>query len=168
MAQFFPITGTGQSLTLTWASLASDANLLVGRQSAQLTCDWDDYLVSFWVRAAATGTLTAGRQVQLWAVPSRDTTGTYPSPIVGTGDAAATWGSADLISAGAMLINAMATNATNNQIYTSRPVSLKRQLNVEVLPPKVVFWGVHSMGQPLGATGSDHGLYVLPISTEIR
>ena len=74
MATATPVYGTPTAMTITIASLASDTNLLVGRESTALdqkdTLDAVDVMLGGKIR---TGTSpTASRQIEIWLYGSYD------------------------------------------------------------------------------------------------
>ena len=154
--------GTASDLTITLASLANDANLLVGRQSNAIDNTSSlvlDYLVSGKI---TTGTSpTTAKSIEVWAVGSWDGTN-WPDVITGAGDAGKTFTSADIKASSCRFLAAMATDATSNRSYYFGPVSLAAAFG-GVVPPKVVVFAVHSTAVALNATAGNHQIRLQPV-----
>ena len=154
--------GTASDLTITLASLASDANLLAGRESAALdntTTLALDYLISGKI---TTGTSpTAARSIEVWAVGSWDGT-TWPDVFDGSGDSAETITSSDIKASICRLLAAMATANTSDRTYHFGPVSLAAAFG-GVVPPKVVLFVTHATGVNLNSTAGNHQIRVQPV-----
>ena len=153
--------GTASDLTITLASLASDTNLLAGRESAALdntTTLALDYLISGKITAGTSP--TAARSIEVWAVGSWDGT-SWPDVFDGT-DSAETITSADIKASICRLLAAMATANTSDRTYHFGPVSLAAAFG-GVVPPKVVLFVTHSTGQNLNSTAGNHQIRVQPV-----
>lgn len=153
--------GTASDLTITLASLASDTNLLAGRESATLdntTTLALDYLISGKITAGTSP--TAARSIEVWAVGSWDGT-TWPDVFDGT-DSAETITSADIKASICRLLAAMATANTSDRTYHFGPVSLAAAFG-GVVPPKVVVFVTHSTGVNLNSTAGNHQIRVQPV-----
>ena len=146
--------------TITLASLASDTNLLAGRESTALDNSSNlylDYLVSGKI---TTGTSpTTARSIQVFAVGSWDGT-SYGDVFDGT-DSAETITSANHKNSICRFIAEMATDATSNQTYHFGPVSLASAFG-GVMPPKVVFFVTHNTAVNLNSTAGNHQIRVQP------
>lgn len=161
MADIKQFYGTASDLTITLASLASDTNLLAGRESAtidntsSLNLDW---LISGKV---TTGTSpTAARQIEVWAVGSWDGT-TWPDVFDGT-ESTETITSADIKAAICRPVAIMATGSTSNVTYFFGPVSLAAVFG-GIVPPKVVLFVVHNTGVALNSTSGNHQIRLQPV-----
>lgn len=149
-------------LTITLASLASDTNLLVGRQSAVIDNTTNLYLDVLVSGKVTTGTSpTASRSIEVWAVGSWDGTN-YPDTVTGGGDAARTLTSADIKASICRLLGAMATSATSNVTYFFGPVSLAAAFGGQ-MPPKVVLFIVHNTAVALNSTAGNHQIRIQPV-----
>jgi hypothetical protein len=156
--QKYPATDT-TSLTVALASLASDTNLLAGRESDAVnnTSNLDiDHLLSGKI---TTGTSpTSARQIEVWVyAPISITSGTpaYPDVMDGT-DSAETVTSANIKYGALRLAWACQTDNTSDRTYYIAPVSIVSLFGE--MPP---YWGVfvvHNTGVNLNATGSNHAL----------
>ena len=148
-------------LTITLASLASDTNLLTGRESATLDNSANlylDYLISGKVTAGTSP--TASRSIEVWAVGSWDGTN-WPDVFDGT-ESAETVTSADIKASICRQIASMATAATSDRSYPFGPVSLASAFG-GTLPPKVVLFVTHSTGVALNSTAGNHQIRIQPV-----
>jgi hypothetical protein len=153
--------GSAFDLTITLASLASDTNLLDGRESAAIDNTTDkmlDYLISGKI---TTGTSpTVSRSIQIWAVASFDGT-SWPDVFDGTD-------SAELISLANVknssvcrLVDELSTTATSNEDYYFAGVSIARLFGS--VPPKFVLFVTHNTGANLNSTAGNHVIRVQPV-----
>jgi hypothetical protein len=153
--------GTASDLTITLASMATDTNLLTGRESATIdntTALVLDYLVSGKVTAGTSP--TAARSIEVWAVGSWDGTN-WPDVFDGT-ESAETITSADIKASVCRFVAAMATANTSDRVYHFGPVSLAAAFG-GVLPPKVVLFVTHSTGVNLNSTAGNHQIRLQPV-----
>jgi hypothetical protein len=153
--------GSAFDLTITLASLASDANLLQGRESAAIDNTTDknlDYLISGKI---TTGTSpTAARSIQIWAVASFDGT-SWPDVFDGT-DSDETISLANVKNSSVCrLVDELSTTATNNEDYYFAGVSIARLFGS--VPPKFVLFVTHNTGAALNATAGNHVIRVQPV-----
>jgi hypothetical protein len=161
MADIKVAYGTASDLTITLASLASDTNLLTGRESATIDNTSTlalDYLVSGKVTAGTSP--TASRSIEVWAVGSWDGTN-WPDVFDGT-ESAETITSADIKASICRLVAAMATANTSDRTYHFGPVSLAAAFG-GVLPPKVVLFVTHSTAVALNSTAGNHQIRLQPV-----
>jgi hypothetical protein len=153
--------GTASDLTITLASLATDANLLTGRESATIdntTALVLDYLVSGKITAGTSP--TAARSIEVWAVGSWDGTN-WPDVMDGS-ESSETITSADIKASICRFVAAMATANTSDRVYHFGPVSLAAAFG-GVLPPKVVLFITHSTGVALNSTAGNHQIRLQPV-----
>jgi hypothetical protein len=153
--------GTASDVTITLASLASDTNLLTGRESAVIDNSANlflDYLVSGKITAGTSP--TAARSIEVWAVGSWDGTN-WPDVFDGT-ESAETITSADIKASVCRFVAAMATANTSDRVYHFGPVSLASAFG-GVLPPKVVLFVTHSIGVNLNSTAGNHQIRLQPV-----
>jgi hypothetical protein len=158
--------GTASDLTITLASMASDTNLLTGRESATIdntTALVLDYLVSGKITAGTSP--TAARSIEVWAVGSWDGTN-WPDVFDGT-ESAETITSADIKASVCRFVAAMATANTSDRSYHFGPVSLAAAFQGP-LPPKVVLFITHSTGVALNATAGNHQIRLQPVYQTIN
>lgn len=150
------------ALTMTLASLASDTNLLAGRQSTAVdnsSNKYLDYLVGGKVKAGTSP--TASKSIELWLFGQEDDTPTYPDTL-GASDANVTMTTSDIKNAAMFLIQAIPTDSTTGRVYWFRPTGIAQYFGGAV--PK--HWGifiVHNMGVALDSTGGNHVLSYQPI-----
>lgn len=161
MADIKVAYGTASDATITLASLASDTNLLAGRESAEIVNTSTlalDYLISGKIR---TGTSpTASRSIEVWAVGSWDGTN-WPDVFDGT-ESAETVTSADIKASVCRLVAAMATANTSDRDYHFGPTSIAAAFG-GVVPPKFVLFVTHSTGVNLNSTAGNHQIRIQPV-----
>ena len=160
MADIKQAYGTAADATITLASLASDTNLLAGRESAEIVNTSTlalDYLVSGRITSGTSP--TAARQIEVWVVGSWDGTN-WPDVFDGT-ESAETITSSDIKNSVCRLLAVMATSATSNVNYHFGPVSVASAFG-GVVPPKFVIFVVHNTGVALSATAGNHQIRILP------
>jgi hypothetical protein len=158
--------GTASDLTITLASMATDTNLLTGRESATIdntTALVLDYLVSGKITAGTSP--TASRSIEVWAVGSWDGTN-WPDVFDGT-ESAETITSADIKASICRSVAVMATANTSDRTYHFGPVSLAAAFG-GVLPPKVVLFITHSTGVNLNSTAGNHQVRLQPVFQTIN
>ena len=161
MADLKLFYGTASDLTITLASLATDANLLTGRESAAIDNTSAlvlDYLVSGKITSGTSP--TTAKSIEVWAVGSWDGTN-WPDVFDGT-ESAETITSSDIKASICRYIAAMATSATSNVAYHFGPVSLAAAFG-GVLPPKIVLFVTHSTAVSLNATAGNHQIRLQPV-----
>lgn len=155
------VYGTPADITITLASLATDANKLTGRESTALdntSALVEDYLVSGKITVGTSP--TASKSIEVWAVGSWDGT-LWPDVFDGT-DSAETITSAEIKVSVCKLVAAMATTNTSDRTYSFGPVSLASVFGGTV-PPKVVLFVTHDTGVNLNSTSSNHQIRVQPV-----
>jgi hypothetical protein len=153
-------------LTVTLASLASDTNLLTGRESAVI-----DNTANLYLDILISGKITAGtsptasRSIEVWAIGSWDGTN-WPDVFDGT-ESAETITSADIKASVCRFVAAMATANTSDRTYHFGPVSLASAFG-GTLPPKVVVFITHSTGVNLNSTAGNHQIRLQPVYQTIQ
>ena len=154
-------------LTITLASLASDTNLLTGRESAAI-----DNTANLYLDILVSGKITAGtsptasRSIEVWAVGSWDGTN-WPDVFDGSTDSAETITSADIKASVCRFVAAMATANTSDRTYHFGPVSLASAFG-GTLPPKVILFVTHSTGVALNSTAGNHQIRLQPVYQTIN
>lgn len=151
MATASPLYGTATALTMTLASLASDTNLLAGRESTAVDNSTDDAIDALVGGKVTTGTTpTASRQIEVWLYGSWD--GTLFSGGCTGSDGNLTFASEkSLLRLGVVI----STDATSNHTYEWGPISVAAAFG-GVMPRK---WGVYivqNTGAALNATAGNH------------
>jgi hypothetical protein len=147
--------------TITLTSLASDTNLLAGRESTAIdntTNLYLDYLVSGKV---TTGTSpTTARSIEVWAVGARDNTN-FPGVFDGT-DSDETITSANHKASVCRFVASMSTDATSDREYQFGPISMASVFG-GTLPPKFVLFVTHNTAVALNATAGNHQIRIQPV-----
>jgi hypothetical protein len=162
MASILNFYPAASDITITLASLATDANLLVGRQSTAVdntTNLYTDYLVSGKITTGTTPTVS--KTIEVWAVGSWDGTN-WPDVITGAGDAGKTFTTADIKSSVTRLLGVMAVTATSNVAYHFGPVSVAGIFGGS-LPPKFAIFVTHNTAVALNATAGNHQIRLQPV-----
>lgn len=151
---------SASDVTITLASLASDTNLLSGRESTAVDNSSNlylDYLVSGKI---TTGTSpTTARSIQVWAVGSWDGTN-WPDVFDGT-ESAETITSANHKNSVCRFLAEMATDATSDRTYHFGPVSVASAFG-GVLPKSFVVFVTHSTAVNLNSTAGNHQIRLQP------
>lgn len=152
------------SLTITLASLASDASLLAGEQSDAVSNTSNLYLDYLVAGKITTGTSpTTGKQIEVWAYAQESDGGgtpVYPDAITGS-NGGATFTSLDIKYASMALIALLNTDSNSNRTYWFKPTSIRSAFG-GVVPPKWGIFVVHNTGVALNATGSNQAIYAQP------
>lgn len=156
-----PLYGTPTALTITLASLASDANLNAGRASTAVNNSTDDAVDCLVQGKVTTGTTpTTARQIEVWLYGSIDGT-TYTGGITGT-DAGITFASEKTQ---LFPVAMMVTDATSNHAYEWGPVSVAQAFG-GVVPPRWGVYIVHNTGVNLNSTGTNHEVKYVTVKYE--
>lgn len=142
----YPATST---LTCSLASLASDTNLVAGRESAAYDNTSNLAVDAIIGGKVTTGTSpTASRQIEVWLAASYDGT-SYVGGATGS-DANLTPQEKTLFT----LVTIIPTVNTSNKLYTWGGWSISSLLGA--MPQKLALWFVHNTGVNLNSTGSNH------------
>jgi hypothetical protein len=143
------------------ASLASDTNLLAGRESAAVdnsTNEYADYLLAGKV---TTGTSpTDARSIEVHVVGAADDT-QWPDVFDGT-DSAETVTTAGIKASICRPAAVITTTSTSNVTYPFGPVSVA-SLFGGLCPRKFVVFVTHNTAVNLNSTGSNHELDITPV-----
>lgn len=152
--------GASFDAAITLASLATDSNLLVGRQSDAIdnrTNLYLDYLAS---KKVTTGTSpTASREIDSFAVGCQKDT-TWPDAF-GASDAARTITNADIKNGICRPLAAIGTSSSSNVTYSAGPVSIASIFG-GIVPQQFVLFVTHNTAVNLHATGSNHAISLVP------
>ena len=142
--------------TITLASLASDTNLVAGREGTAVSHE-DAEIDSLVGGKVTTGTSpTASRQIEVWAYGSYD--GTSYSGGASGSDANLTPQEKTLL----RLLTIIPTVNTSNQPYTWGPFSMAQAFGGS-LPRKTGVFIVHNTGVNLNSTAGNHEVKRTPI-----
>jgi hypothetical protein len=159
-----PNYGSPVTLTLGLATgpLASDTNLVAGRQSTVADQASDDCIDALVGGKITTGTSpTAARQIEVWAF------GTYDGTSYGGGAGATDANLTPQASQKSQfrLLTVIPTNATSNQLYTWGPFSIAAAFG-GTMPAKWGIFVVHNTGVALNATAGNHECKYTPVKYE--
>lgn len=153
---------TATDATITLASLATDINLLSGRESTAIdntTARNLDILISGKI---TTGTNpVASRSIEIWATGSWDGTN-WSSPFVGSGDSNRSLTNSASKALICRLVSCINTDATSNRTYSFGPVSVASIFG-GVLPPRMVLFVTHNTGGVLNSTSNNHLIRLQPV-----
>lgn len=148
-------------LTITLASLASDTNLLAGRESTAVVSSSqtfvEDYLLSGQITTGTTP--TDNRVIEVWAYAQINDTPTYPDVLDGT-DSNETITSDDIKAAILRQVVIIGTDNTSDQAYPFAPVSVVGLFGA--LPQRWGTFVVHNTGVNLNSTGGNHFISAAP------
>lgn len=149
------------AMTITLASLASDNNLLAGRESAAVDNSSNKYLDYLLAGKITTGTSpTVDTQILVYVYGIANDT-TYPDVLDGT-DSDETITNAGIRDSICKLAAVLTVTATSDVSYWFGPVSVAALFG-GTLPLK---WGVfvtHNTAVNLNATGGNHVLSITPV-----
>lgn len=150
--------GTSAALTMTLASLASDTNLIAGRQSTTIDNTSDTAIDAHVGGFISTGTSpTASKQIEVWAFGSYD--GTTYGAGAGASDANfSPTGEKTQMS----LLKVIPTDSTSNHKYEWGPYSIAQAFG-GAMPKKWGIFIVHNTGVNLNSTGGNHEVKYTPI-----
>lgn len=161
MATATPVYGTPTAMTITLASLASDTNLVAGRESTALdqkdTLDAIDVLVGGKVTTGTTP--TTGRQIEVWAYGSYDDT-EFSGTATGS-DANLTPGEKSCM----RLLTIIPTVATSDKAYKWGPYSIAQAFG-GAIPVQFGIYIVHNTAVNLNSTGGNHEVVYTTVKYE--
>lgn len=145
-----PSYGSATSITMTLASLASDTNLVAGRESNSVDNTSDLAIDALVEGKVTTGTSpTASRQIEVWLIGSVD--GTNFSGSATGSDANLTPSEKTLLK----LLTVIPTVNTSDKAYTWGPFSVAQAFG-GTMPATWSVYIVHNTGQNLNSTGGNH------------
>jgi hypothetical protein len=147
--------------TITLASLASDTNLVAGREGTSIDNNaTDDAIDSMVGGKVTTGTTpTASKQIEIWLAGSYDGT-SYSGAATGS-DANLTPSEKTLLK----LLTIIPTVNTSDKTYTWGPFSVAQAFG-GTMPRKWSVFVVHNTGANLNATGGNHEVKHTPVKYE--
>jgi len=154
------------AVTITLASLATDTNLLAGRESAQVdntTNLYADYLLAGIITVGTTP--TTAKEIRVYVVALMEDA-TYPDVFDGT-DSAETVSGVGTRDSICKLAAVIPTIATSNLSYYFGPVSVA-SLFGGVMPKKFVVFVTHNTAVDLHATAGNHAIYITPVFSKIE
>ncbi len=146
------------AMTITLASLATDANLLTGRNATVVDNTSNLYLNYMVAGKITTGTTpTDLKRIEVWAYGQLEDTPTYPDSFTGV-DAAKTVTSANIKAAILYPVASLATGTTSDRTYWFGPRSLVSVFG-GIIPKR---WGIfvtHDTAVNLNATAGNHAIW---------
>lgn len=155
-----PLYGTTTAMTITLTGLASDSNLVAGRQSTVAANGSDDAIDALVGGKVTTGTTpTASRQIEVWLFGSYDDT--EYSGGAGASDAALTPDAKTLLK----LLTIIPTVNTSDKAYRWGPFSVAQAFG-GVMPENWGVYIVHNTAVNLNATASNHEVHYTPVKYE--
>lgn len=158
MATVTPSYGTSAALTITLASLASDTNLIAGREATAIDNTTDLAVDSLVGGKVTTGTSpTASKQIEVWADGSYDGT-TFSAGATGADANFSPTGEKTLLK----LLTIIPTDGTSNHTYEWGPFSVAQAFG-GTMPKKWGIFIVHNTGVALNSTAGNHEVKYTPI-----
>lgn len=156
-----PLYGAKVTHTITLAALASDTNLLAGREGTAIDQkDTDDAIDALVGGMVTTGTTpTAARQIEVWAYGSYDDTN-FNDAITGS-DANVTLVTKTLL----RMLTIIPTNNTSDKAYKWGPYLIAQAFG-GIIPVRWGIFMVHNTGVNLNATGGNHAVEHYPVKFE--
>jgi hypothetical protein len=156
-----PSYGAATTHTITLASLASDTNLIAGRQGTVIDNTTELAIDCHVGGFVTTGTSpTSGRQIEVWAFGSYDGT-TYSAGAGATDANFSPTGEKTLM----RRLEVIPTDNTSNHKYEFGPYSIATAFGGFV-PRKWGVFFVHNTAVALNATGGNHEVKHTPIQTQ--
>jgi hypothetical protein len=153
------------NLTITLASLGSDANLLAGQESTAVDNSANLYLDYLLGGKITTGTgPTDVKEIRVYVAGTINDT-TCPDVFDGT-DSAETCTSAGIRDSSLKLAAVIATNNTSDRAYYFGPTSISSLFGGS-LPLKFSVFVTHSTAVNLNATAGNHVISVTPITETV-
>jgi hypothetical protein len=142
--------------TITLTGLASDTNVLTGREGTGLSNASNKYLDVLISALVTTGTTpTASRQIEFYVVGALDDTPTYPSVFDGT-DSAETLPGYGVKAAVCRMAGFSTTTNTSDAGYPLGPTGVRGLFGGDGLPVAHVPFIIHNTGVNLNVTAANH------------
>lgn len=169
MAQQYIQYGAQSGIPFTLTSLASDTNLLAGRESALIDNTisgvslYPDYLIGGKITTGQAP--TAAANIEVWVVPRIATTGVtdiYPDNFVGS-DANRSVISLNTKYASLGLAEVITVDSNSNRSYYVKPFSVASRFD-GVCPDKFSLYVVHNTAVALSPTGANQQFWAKPIT----
>lgn len=153
------------AVTISLASLATDANLLAGRESTAIdnsTNEYLDYLLAGQITQGTTP--TTAKEIRVYVVGMLNDS-TWPDVFDGT-DSAETVTSSGIRDSVCRLAAVMATDSTSDRVNYFGPVSVAALFGGTV-PPKFVVFVTHNTAVNLNSTAGNHVISITPVHHQI-
>lgn len=147
-----PVYGSVATLTWTLNSLATDANILIGRASTAIDNAGTDQAIDALVGGQFVShsvAPTANKQIEVWAYGSFDGSA-FNSGASGSDAALTVTANVKMLM---RLLTIIPTDATTSLTYTWGPFSIAQAFG-GFMPRKWGLWTAHNMGQILNAAGN--------------
>lgn len=160
------VYGSPTTLTNAIASLASDANLLAGYESATI-----DNTSTLFADIKISGTITTGtsptasKTIQVWVIGTTDGGTTWPDVFDGT-TSAETATSANVLNGVGRRLVEFQTDSTSNRSYSFTDVSVGA-LYGGTPPPKFVLFTTHNTGVNLKSDSQSFTYYGVYTNTAL-
>ena len=155
------VYGINTDLTHTLTGLASDTNLIAGRESTARDNTTDDAIDAIVQGKATTGTTpTASRQIEVWAYGSVDGT-TYSAGATGTDANFSPTGEKTLMK----LLTIIPTDATSDHVYNWGPFSIAQAFG-GTMPRNWGIFIVHNTGVAFNITAANQETTYTPVKYE--
>lgn len=153
------------AVTISLASLATDTNLLAGRESSLIDNSSNKYLDYLLAGKITQGTTpTTGKEIRVYVVGLMDDS-TWPDVFDGT-DSAETVTSSGIRDSVCKLAAVMATDSTSDRANYFGPVSVAALFG-GTLPAKFVVFVTHNTAVNLNSTGGNHVISITPVYQQI-
>ena len=153
--------GSATEVVIDVHNLASDANLLAGREGAAVdnaTNKFLDYLLSGEFEVG--GTPTADREIRIYVAGLLDGTN-YPDTLLGT-NANVAITDANVRDTALQLAVNIPTDATADQVYYFGPISVAALFGGNI-PAKWTVWVVQSTGNNFTNVDAENEIYITPV-----
>jgi hypothetical protein len=161
MADVKMVYAPSSALTITLASLATDTNLLTGRESNLVDNSANLYLDYLLAGKITTGTSpTTAKEIRIYVVGLMEDS-TYPDVFDGT-DSAETVSGVGTRDSACKLAAVIPTINTSDLTYYFGPISVAAIFG-GVCPKKFVVFVTHNTGVNFNATAGNHAIYITPI-----
>lgn len=161
MADVKQVYAASAAVTITLASLATDANLLTGRESTAVdnsSALYLDYLLSGKITVGTSP--TTGKEIRVYVAALLDDSA-WPDVFDGT-DSAETVTNSQIRDAGLKLAAVLPTVATSDVAYYFGPISVAALFG-GACPKKFSVFVTHNTAVNLNATGGNHVISVVGI-----
>ncbi len=153
------------AVTISLASLATDTNLLAGRESSLIDNSSNKYLDYLLAGKITQGTTpTTGKEIRVYVVGLMNDS-TWPDVFDGT-DSDETVTSSGIRDSVCKLAAVMATDSTTDRANYFGPVSVAALFG-GTLPAKFVVFVTHNTAVNLNSTGGNHVISITPVHQQI-
>lgn len=161
MADVKMVYAPSSALTITLASLATDTNLLTGRESNLVDNSANLYLDYLLAGKITTGTSpTTAKEIRIYVVGLMEDS-TYPDVFDGT-DSAETVSGVGTRDSACKLAAVIPTINTSDLTYYFGPISVAAIFG-GVCPKKFVVFVTHNTGVNFNSTAGNHAIHVTPV-----